>query len=767
MKIQMGLAKGLWLALAGTLAGCGLFQRSSTITLSAEAIQQANQSSGANWTAGSTSVSRLSAGERLRRLGLHRRPGAVARPSGLTPAPASPPSVDWRASGMITPIKDQGDCGSCWAFATTAGLEAQILIHQGVTTDLSEQVLVSCGNAGSCDGGYIEAADNFLSTTGLPPESAYPYTATNGSCSSAQAGWQSNTETLLNKLQTPQDPGYLEYALATYGPVVAAFEVYADFFYYTQGVYKHVKGGYAGAHAVLVVGYDHANQFFIVKNSWGKGWGENGFFRIAYSEMSSMVSFGEDLWAYNGVGGTPTPAPPPPHLTVSVNSYDPGGKVMVLDGNTAFATAGSPVNLTESTGSHITLAYSGYLGTSQSWSGDCAQFGTSTAISFNISQDMNCTFNVANNPTPTPTPTPTQPTLTVTINSYDSSSSIVIAGPPTIAFATAGNPVTETIAAGTSISLGYNGYLGTSQSWSGDCASFGSASTIQFNLTQNMNCTYNVVNNPSPPPPPPQPTPTPTTTPTPPPAPSATYVGCFTDDMNRDLKVFLRGAGATVETCTAAAAAAGYAYAGVQDGGQCFADNSLNLGNPAYTQVADSNCNMPCTANTSETCGGSFLNSIYSTGATPGALKASFKTLNGDFVCAEGGGGAKSGAGGLVDANRLLADIWETFGVVDGNPAGISSGDIISLSSYDGSFMTAVGGGGGEVDANRAVAGAWEAFTIIKVGGSAGSLIQNGDQVALQTINGNFLSADQGGGGSLAAAPTTAGAWETFTITLR
>ena len=115
-------------------------------------------------------------------------------------------------------------------------------------------------------------------------------------------------------------------ALNTYGPVNTTMEVYSDFFYYSTGVYHYTTGTYEGGHAILIVGYDDANQYFICKNSWGTGWGEQGFFRIAYSELNSVTQFGDYTIAYQG-----GPAPPPPSCTYSLSSTSadlclPGGK---------------------------------------------------------------------------------------------------------------------------------------------------------------------------------------------------------------------------------------------------------------------------------------------------------------------------------------------------------------------------------------------------------------------------------------------------------
>ena len=275
-------------------------------------VKAAVEAKGAKWKAGETSVSRLPDAEKKLRLGLVKQ-APTGQEKILTlgePLTGLPASLDWRNNGSdyVTDVRDQGNCGSCWAFATTAALESYILINKplpGGEDDRSEQVLVSCSRAGSCSGGYVSKAATYIRDYGLPVEDCFLYTETNDRCLNACADYKTATEKIYSWSYVGTigvSPEAIKNALHTYGPLVTTMDVYYDFFFYESGVYEYTSGSYQGGHAILIVGYDDNDPegaCFIVKNSWGLGWGEGGFFRIAYSEVNAPVYFGEWTIAYH------------------------------------------------------------------------------------------------------------------------------------------------------------------------------------------------------------------------------------------------------------------------------------------------------------------------------------------------------------------------------------------------------------------------------------------------------------------------------------
>jgi C1A family cysteine protease len=286
-------------------------------------FQKGITNKGAKWVAGNTSMMQLHPTERIKRLGLNysKEMAAVQATPYQESFTAVPGTFDWRnidgnGKSYVTPVKNQQSCGSCWAFATAAALESYLLMTQNVPNynlDLSEQLLLSCYNTNGCSGGSPSGASYYIQSVGLPVESCFTYKAFDAQdgansvlCGQACSNWANTTYRISHYGSVSATVSAIKDALVNYGPLVTTFSVYADFFSYHGGIYSYTSGTYQGGHAVLIVGYDDANQCFIVKNSWGTGWGEAGYFRIAYSQLASPVYFGYGTLTYYGSLSTPT-----------------------------------------------------------------------------------------------------------------------------------------------------------------------------------------------------------------------------------------------------------------------------------------------------------------------------------------------------------------------------------------------------------------------------------------------------------------------------
>ncbi|MBC7235692.1 MAG: hypothetical protein H5T69_07600 [Chloroflexi bacterium] len=218
-----------------------------------------------------------------------------------------PSSVDWREGGWVSPIKDQGNCGSCYAFAAVGALESLLAIDANTPwswLDLSEAIVAFCSyqpRAGGCSGGYMSYTAAHMLNEGTYLEECFRYQDHDMGCQ-ACANWQDNAYKIVAYQRVDQSVTALKAALQ-YGPLQTAFDVYGDFFSYEDGVYEKAWGSFEGGHAVLLVGYQdtpgqYGGGYFIVKNSWGPGWGEDGYFRIGYSQVTNEVDFGADSYLY-------------------------------------------------------------------------------------------------------------------------------------------------------------------------------------------------------------------------------------------------------------------------------------------------------------------------------------------------------------------------------------------------------------------------------------------------------------------------------------
>ena len=198
-------------------------------------------------------------------------------------------SLDWRAKGKVSPIKDQGQCGSCWAFSTTGFMESQLLMTNDTAETFSEQQLVDCdttyGDAG-CNGGLQQNAFNYITDNGIMGDAGYRYTAYKGYCEYKKADAKHSVQNI--KCHENASVADIKTYLNQVGPMAIALDA-TDFQYYDSGILECYNSNLD--HAVLLVGYgtENGEDYWIVKNSWGQSWGEAGFVRVSQKASSNCA----------------------------------------------------------------------------------------------------------------------------------------------------------------------------------------------------------------------------------------------------------------------------------------------------------------------------------------------------------------------------------------------------------------------------------------------------------------------------------------------
>jgi C1A family cysteine protease len=220
----------------------------------------------------------------------------------------NPPSPDastfsWVSSGKVTPIKYQGQCGSCWAFTSAAVVEANFLIRKNMNLDLSEQQFLDCAevdqpvyrggqmvtikqHAGSCQGGWYGPVFEYLKTNSAALEAKIPYKSEESTCIAAGT----NMYKIAAWGYVKPDAGIpsvkqMKEALCKYGPIAACIKVTTAFQAYKSGIFDEFadcNGERDINHAITIVGWDDSKESYLIKNSWGTGWGDNGYIWVKY-----------------------------------------------------------------------------------------------------------------------------------------------------------------------------------------------------------------------------------------------------------------------------------------------------------------------------------------------------------------------------------------------------------------------------------------------------------------------------------------------------
>jgi len=285
-------------------------------TRKAEIIRQ-NSDPNVLWKAGINKFTDMTDAELKTFRGYNKRMnfGSSQPTQSAPPSENAPTSVDWRTvPGVLTPVKDQGQCGSCWAFATTESIESDYAMRNNQTLVLSPQNVVSCtpnpnhcGGTGGCNGATAELGTDYVAKSGIFANAAWPYTATTGTCNTAAHGTPVVTCDGYKKLT---ENSYDDLFNAIQMQPISVSVDASTWSAYRSGIYNCTKSTLDIDHAVQLVGYGTQNNvdYWIVRNSWGASWGENGYIRLLRHSDGSSQWCWKDTSPQDGSGCDGGPA---------------------------------------------------------------------------------------------------------------------------------------------------------------------------------------------------------------------------------------------------------------------------------------------------------------------------------------------------------------------------------------------------------------------------------------------------------------------------
>jgi len=342
-------------------------------------------------------------------MGLSAKATKGSLPVAQSPAPpeeggsvGAPSSFDWRTyngQNWMTPVKNQGSCGSCWAFSAVGVVEAIYDISTGnpdLDLNLSEEYLVAdCLTYNSCCGGWMDTAFGFIRDDGVPDESCLPYVDASGctcgggtcdsnctynssgicsdaTCSDRCSDWQSRLLTIDATGGVSSSQSAIKQALVDTGPLSVAMGIGSSYGGGFDGDIYRCTNDDGANHGVIIAGYDDAGGYWIVKNSWGSGWNGDGYFKVGYGECAIE----DDPVSYA------VPGPPP-------GQYELTMQVSPLGSGTTVPSVGSHWYDSDTSVDVSASANSGF--DFDRWSGDCS--GTSPSTSVYMDSNKTCTAN--------------------------------------------------------------------------------------------------------------------------------------------------------------------------------------------------------------------------------------------------------------------------------------------------------------------------------------------------------------------------------------